>query len=72
MDSLETINIKGDSTFALMLKAQERGHQLFHYLAEDLTYTAERVFAGAHDVRVQAVPGDHFRLGDFAILDLDE
>ena len=31
------INIAGDSTFALMLKAQERGHQLYHYLAEDLT-----------------------------------
>ena len=38
MDPLETINISGDSTFALMLKAQELGHRLYHYLAEDLTY----------------------------------
>ena len=37
MDPLEGINIAGDSTFALMLKAQERGHKLYHYLAEDLT-----------------------------------
>jgi glutathione synthase len=31
MDPLETINIAGDSTFALMLAAQARGHRLFHY-----------------------------------------
>jgi glutathione synthase len=70
MDRLEGINIAGDSTFALMLKAQERGHRLYHYLAEDLTYSEERLYAGAHDVSVQAVAGDHFKLGEFAILDL--
>jgi glutathione synthase len=70
MDPLEKINISGDSTFALMLKAQELGHRLFHYLAEDLIYNDGRLYAGAHEVSVQAVAGDHFRLGDFAILDL--
>jgi len=70
MDPLEKINISGDSTFALMLKAQELGHKLYHYLAEDLTYTDGRLYAGAREVSVQAVAGDHFRLGDFAILDL--
>jgi glutathione synthase len=70
MDRLEGINITGDSTFALMLKAQERGHKLYHYLAEDLTYSDERLYAGAHEVSVQAIAGDHFRLGEFAILDL--
>ncbi len=70
MDQLETINISGDSSFALMLKAQERGHKLFHYLAEDLTYQEGRLYAGAREVSVQAVAGDHFRIGEFAILDL--
>lgn len=70
MDPLDGIGIAGDSTFALMLKAQERGHKLYHYLAEDLTYNAGRVYAGAHEVWVQPVPGNHFRLGEFAILDL--
>jgi glutathione synthase len=70
MDRLEGINIGGDSTFALMLKAQERGHKLYHYLAEDLTYAGDRLYAGAHEVTVQAVTGDHFRIGDFSILDL--
>jgi glutathione synthase len=70
MDPLEKINISGDSTFAIMLGAQARGHKLFHYLAEDLTWQDGRLYAGAHEVSVQPVPGDHFRLGEFAILDL--
>src|SRR3954463_11000817 len=70
MDPLEGIKISGDSTFAIMLGAQARGHKLYHYLAEDLTYQDGRLYAGAHEVSVQPVPGDHFRLGEFAILDL--
>jgi glutathione synthase len=70
MDPLEKINISGDSTFAIMLGAQARGHKLFHYLAEDLTWQDGRLYAGAHQVSVQPVPGDHYRLGDFASLDL--
>jgi glutathione synthase len=70
MDPLESIGIAGDSTFALMLKAQERGHKLYHYLAEALTYQDGRLYAGAHEVTVQAVAGDHFRLGEFKLLDL--
>jgi glutathione synthase len=70
MDPLEKINISGDSTFAIMLSAQARGHKLYHYLAEDLTYQDSRLYAGAHAVSVQPVAGDHFRLGEFAILDL--
>ena len=70
MDPLENINISGDSTFALMLKAQELGHKLYHYLAEDLTYQDGRLYCGTHDVSVQPVSGQHFQLGDFTILDL--
>jgi len=70
MDPLENINISGDSTFAIMLKAQELGHKLYHYLAEDLTWQDGRLYAGAHAVSVQPVAGDHFKKGDFAILDL--
>ena len=70
MDPLETINIAGDSTFAIMLGAQARGHRLYHYLAEDLTYQDGRLYAGAHEVTVQARQGDHFTLGEFTILDL--
>jgi glutathione synthase len=70
MDPLEGIKIGGDSTFAIMLAAQTRGHSLFHYLPEDLTYSGGRLYAGAHAVTVQAVEGDHYSRGEFAILDL--
>jgi len=70
MDPLEKIGIAGDSTFAIMLKGQELGHQLYHYLAEDLTYNEGRLYAGAHEVTVQPVAGDHFKRGEFKILDL--
>jgi glutathione synthase len=70
MDPLEGINISGDSTFAIMLKAQELGHKLYHYLAEDLTWQDGRLYAGTHEASVRAVTGDHFQLGEFVILDL--
>src|SRR3546814_4258015 len=38
MDPMHAIKIAGDSTFYLMLAAQKRGHELFHYLAPDLNY----------------------------------
>ena len=70
MDPLETVGIAGDSTFALMLKAQARGHKLFHYLAEDLGYEDGNVRAIARPVTVQPVVGDHFAAGEPVTLDL--
>ena len=71
MDPLESINISGDSTFALMLSAQQRGYKLYHYLAEALTFVDGRLYAGAHEVGVQPVPGNHYTLGEWSILDLE-
>ncbi|RMB52214.1 glutathione synthase [Sphingomonas sp. PP-CE-3A-406] len=72
MDPLDSINIAGDSTFALMLSAQDRGHTLFHYSAEDLNYRDGRVWAKAHPVTVQRVVGDHFSIGEPVNLDLGD
>jgi glutathione synthase len=70
MDPLERINIAGDSTFAIMLKAQEVGYQLFHYGPEDLSYAEGRLWTMANPVTVQRVAGDHYRFGEPEILDL--
>lgn len=70
MDPLEGIGIAGDSTFALMLEAKKRSHEMFHYTADALTYEDGRVRARAHPVTVQAVKGDHFRFGEPVTLDL--
>jgi glutathione synthase len=72
MDPLESINIAGDSSFALMLSAQARGHRLFHYAAEELNYRDGRVWAKAHPVTVQRVEGDHFSFREPVRLDLGE
>lgn len=71
MDPIETININGDSSFALMLAAQIRGHRVWHYDVNALTLDADdRLTAVAHPVTVQRVPGDHFTKGDPVRLDL--
>jgi glutathione synthase len=71
MDPIETININGDSSFALMLAAQARGHRVYHYDVNALTLDAnDRLTAVAHPVTVQRVAGDHFTKGDPVRLDL--
>ncbi|MDB5696539.1 MAG: glutathione synthetase [Sphingomonas bacterium] len=70
MDHLAGISIAGDSSFALMLAAQDRGHRLFHYQAEALNYSAGRVWAKADPVVVRNAAGDHFTLGEPVSLDL--
>ncbi|GAA4766888.1 glutathione synthase [Stakelama sediminis] len=72
MDPLDSINIAGDSSFALMLSAQARGHRLFYYPPEALNYADGRVWAKAWPVSVQRVKGDHFTLGEPQSLDLGE
>ena len=71
MDPIESINIAGDSSFALMLSAQGRGHELFHYDVGSLTLDEDdRLIASAAPVRVKAVPGDHFEMGEPRRVDL--
>jgi glutathione synthase len=70
MDPLSGINIAGDSSFALMLSAQARGHSLWHYGPEALNYHEGRVTADAHPVTVRPVAGDHFSLSDPQRIDL--
>jgi glutathione synthase len=70
MDPLESINIDGDSSFAIMLGAQARGHRLFHYDAGALSWADGRLWTMARPVTVQRVKGDHFSAGEPEILDL--
>ncbi len=70
MDPLESINIEGDSTFAIMLGAQARGHRLWHYTADALSWAEGRLWTMASPVTVQRVAGDHFQAGAPELLDL--
>ncbi len=71
MDPIETVKIGGDSTFALMMEAQHRGHSLHHYAATALSAEAGRVRAVARQLMVRRAEGDHFEwLAEPAVLDL--
>jgi glutathione synthase len=71
MDPLESINIAGDSSFALMLAAQARGHRLFHYDVGSLTLDEDgRLIALASPVQVKPVPGNHFETDEPRRIDL--
>lgn len=70
MDPLEKINISGDSTFALMLKAQALGHEVYYYAPEDLSYAQGRLWTMGYPVTLKAIEGDHYSFGEPRILDL--
>jgi glutathione synthase len=70
MDPIGTVNIDADSTFALMLEAQARGHTMWHYHVRDLALIGGRVLAQAQPVTVRRAKGDHFSLGATEELDL--
>ena len=70
MDPIEKINIAGDSTFALMLEAQARGHAVFHYTPETLSLQGERAFATATPLELRDSAGDHFTKGEAKSADL--
>jgi glutathione synthase len=70
MDPIEGIDIQADSTFALALEAEKRGHGLYHYLPRDLTYDRGRVLAKARPLKVRRQQGNHATLGAAEIIDL--
>ncbi|SHF61163.1 glutathione synthase [Kaistia soli DSM 19436] len=70
MDHIASINIRGDSTFALMLEAQRRGHRLAHFTPDRLSLNDGRVEARLESVQVRDIPGDHFTLGETERTDL--
>ncbi len=70
MDPIDTINIDADSTFALALEAQARGHALYHYLPQALTLRDGRLYARGRPLEVFRRHGNHHRFGAFEELDL--
>jgi len=70
MDPIEAINIAGDSTFALLLEAQARGHEILYYTPDRLSMVGSRVTAQAQPLQVRDIVGDHFTLGETRRVDL--
>src|SRR5436305_2235549 len=72
MDPIERINIRGDSTFALLLEAQARGHSLSYYTPDRLAQVQRRVFASVQPLSVRDTLGDYFTLGEPRRIELTE
>jgi glutathione synthase len=64
MDPIARINIAGDSTFALLLEAQKRGHALSYYTPDKLSLRGEEVVAPVQVLNVRDEVGNHFTLGE--------
>jgi glutathione synthase len=64
MDPIERINIRGDSTFALLLEAQARGHALSYYTPDRLALRDGKVSAAVQSLAVRDKAGDHVTLGE--------
>lgn len=72
MDHISTVSIAGDSSFALSLEAQRRGHQLFHYTPDRLSMLGGKVYARIEEMTVRDEKGNHFTLGEPIRTDLSE
>ena len=70
MDPIESVDIEADSTFALALEAQKRGHVLYHYLPSQLALRDGHLFATVRRLEVWRRKGEHHRLSDTKRLDL--
>jgi glutathione synthase len=63
MDPIERIRVAGDSTFALLLEAQKRGHALSYYTPDRLALSLGKLYAAVQPLTVRDKVGDHFTLG---------
>ena len=71
MDPIDRINVRGDSTFALLLEAQARGHVLSYYTPDRLALWDGTVFGTVRPLEVRDVVNDHFTLGEGHRMKLD-
>ena len=70
MEPIERVDIKGNSSFALLLEAQRRGHELFYYVPENLTFDRGKLKARGAPIRVEEKLGAHYTLGEPEVVDL--
>ena len=70
MDPIERVDIRGDSTFALLLEAQSRGHKLFYYTPHNLSLSGTTLQARGQTLRVKDNAGDHYQVSDARVEDL--
>ena len=64
MDPIDSIDIQGDSSFALLLEAQARGHEVFYYLPQALSLRDGHLYASGSTLKLRDEEGNHFEVSD--------
>ena len=72
MDPIESVDISADSTFRLAEEAQKRGHDLYVYTPNDLTFNSSKITAKVRSISLKRIIGDHVSFGAIEIVDLTE
>ena len=70
MDPIDRIDIAGDSTFAILLEAQKRGHEIFYYTPPDLSLHGDRLLARGQSLMVEDKHGAHFAVSNLRVENL--
>jgi glutathione synthase len=70
MDPISSIDIAADSSFVMALEAQRRGHALFHYLPQHLSFRHNQLFARVQPLEVRRKEGDHYTLAEAEMMNL--
>lgn len=72
MDPVEHVSITGDSTFRIGIEAQARGHRLFQYTADQLSYDEGHILARGRPVTLRREQGNHVTFGDWEVMNLSQ
>lgn len=72
MDPIEDVDINADSTFRLAEEAQNRGHDLYVYTPNDLTFNRGKIIAKVRSISLKRKIGDHVNFGAVELLALSE
>jgi glutathione synthase len=70
MDPIDSIDVAGDSTLAILLAAQDRGHEIFYYTPQGLSLRDDRLLARGATLSIRDEPGNHFDLSNQRVVDL--
>ena len=73
MDPIDRVDIKADTTFAIMFAAQERGHDVYYVRMQDMSARGDEAWSVVQRVTLRREEGNHVdidepeheHLGDF-------
>ena len=72
MDPIETINFKKDSTLAMMIEAQRKGHEIIYITPDSLFINSGISYASSNKMEVRNDPSDWFTKEEEIIIELSE